>query len=314
MSAGTVKQESIGQKILMYTWYPLILFVPIFLAIYMIRQGMGYAMIITSVSLATAALVFILEYIFPEHKQWQPKGKVMKQDFLHMVITSVVPTKLFEFLLETVAIPILSIWLISYVSGAGLWPGAENHSYIALFLQMLLGDMGYYILHRALHEIPKIWPFHAVHHSADQLYVIASNRAHPIQIFFTYGIQIAILAVMGISEEALIMFSIFVSVNGQLQHCNIKMRCGLFNWIFATSDLHRWHHSILIEQSNSNYGNNVVLWDILLGTRFLPKQVGITHDHIGLPAGTDFPDNYWGHVMAPFNWEKIRYDRDEDES
>ncbi len=313
MSQVMEKKPGFAQKVLLYSWYPVLLFVPIFLAIFMVRQGVNLAVIISSISIGMALLIFGLEYLFPEHKEWQPKGKVMKHDFYHMLITSVVPTKLFEFLLENVALPVLALWIASQVGGWAEWPGAGNNGYLSLFLQMILaihlGDMGYYILHRALHEVPRIWPFHAVHHSPEQLYVIASNRAHPIQIFFTYGIQIAILYSMNISLEALLMFSVFVSVNGQLQHCNIHMRCGIFNWIFATSDLHRWHHSIEIPESNSNYGNNVVLWDILFGTRFLPAQVSIDADHVGLPPGTDFPDTFKGHFMAPFNWEKIRYDR-----
>lgn len=301
-------ERTLGRRILLYALYPLLLFVPIFGAIYWLGQvgEAQYPLIITVVSLGMAVLLFALEYVIPEHKEWHPSGKVMFHDLLHMVITSVVPTELFKAVLLS-----LAVWAAPHISIAGFqaWP-----SHWPLVLQMLLaihlGDMGYYILHRALHEVPKIWPFHAVHHSPEQLYVIASNRAHPIQIFFTYGIQVGILYAMGISQEALLMFSVFVSVNGQLQHCNVNMRCGILNWIFATPDLHRWHHSIEIPESNSNYGNNVVLWDLLFGTRFLPREVGIGHDHIGLPPGTDFPETFWGQVMAPFRWEKIRYDRD----
>lgn len=307
------KNLSIFQKIRVYSTYPLLLFVPIFVAIYMIQQGVNHAVIISSISIFMAILIFVLEYVFPEHKEWHPTKKVMLHDFLHMAITSVVPTKLFEFLI-TLLLPILAIWGAGQIDGFATWYDAGNVSYFSLFLQMLiavhLGDMGYYILHRALHEIPQIWPFHAVHHSPEQLYVVASNRAHPLQIFFTYGMQIAVLYAMGITSEALLMFSVFVSVNGQLQHCNIHLRCGIFNWIFATPDLHRWHHSVEIAESNSNYGNNVVLWDILFATRFLPKQVGIGATHIGLPPGTDFPETFVGQVKAPFRWEKIRYDRD----
>ncbi|MGK0387788.1 MAG: sterol desaturase/sphingolipid hydroxylase (fatty acid hydroxylase superfamily) [Maribacter sp.] len=314
MSVTTKREDSIIQKILLYTWYPAILFTAVFLAIYLIREGYNDVFIIGSISVMAMIFIFIMEYLNPEHKEWQASGKVMKHDFLHMLITSVVPTRLFEFLLR-LALPILGIWGATYVGGLGIWPGTGDMSYLSLFLQMLLaihlGDLGYYILHRSLHEIPRIWPFHAVHHSPEQLYVIAANRAHPIQIFFTYGVQIAILYTMGISSEALLMFSVFVSVNGQLQHCNIRMRCSIFNWIFATADLHRWHHSIEIAESNSNYGNNVVLWDILFGTRFLPSKVTMEHDRIGLPPGTAFPETFWGHVMAPFRWENIRYDRDQ---
>jgi sterol desaturase/sphingolipid hydroxylase (fatty acid hydroxylase superfamily) len=103
------------------------------------------------------------------------------------------------------------------------------------------------------------------------------------------------------------MFGIFVAVNGMLQHCNVKMRFGFLNWIFATAELHRWHHSKKLEESNTNFGNNIILWDILMGTRFCPSD-RLPHSEIGLPDGTNFPETYWGHILTPLNWEEIRYD------
>ncbi len=300
------KKDTFLQKILTYSLYPFILFVPIFIGIWMINAGFNDLAIVGIISIGTALLIVALEYFHPEHNQWRPEWKVLKVDLIHLLVTSVFPPMLFKAVLAMVFLALAQF--ISQNVGFELWPH-HWHLFFQMILAIHLGDMGYYILHRALHEIPRIWPYHAVHHSPEELYVIASNRAHPIQIFFTFGMQMIILWTLGINNEALAMFSIFVAVNGQLQHCNIKMRCGIFNWIFATSDLHRWHHSIEIAESNSNYGNNVVLWDILLGTRFLPEQVVMEHDHIGLPHGTDFPDTYIGQLMVPFNWEKVRYDR-----
>ncbi len=306
MDDALEKEQNFGKTILDYSLYPLILFVPIFLGIWMIGAGINDLLIVSSVSLGTALLIVFMEYIYPEHKQWRPEWKVLKTDLIHLLVTSIVPPMLFKATLAALFLAVAQY--ISNHVGFDLWPH-HWHLFFQMILAIHLGDMGYYILHRALHEMPSIWPYHAVHHSPKELYVIASNRAHPIQIFFTFGMQMIILWTLGINNEALLMFSIFVAVNGQLQHCNIRMRCGIFNWIFATSDLHRWHHSIDIPESNSNYGNNVVFWDILLGTRFLPEQVVMEHDHIGLPEGTDFPMTYWGQLMVPFDWENVRYDR-----
>ncbi len=302
------KDENIWQKILTYSLYPIILFVPIFGALWMIEQEVNDLVIVAITSLGTALFIVFMEYIYPEHNQWRPKWKVLKTDLIHLLVTSVFPPMLFKAVLAALFLALAQF--ISHNVGFDLWPH-HWHLFWQMILAIHLGDMGYYILHRGLHEIPAIWPYHAVHHSPEELYVIASNRAHPIQIFFTFGMQMMILWTLGINDEALLMFSVFVAVNGQLQHCNIKMRCGIFNYVFATSDLHRWHHSIVIPESNSNYGNNIVFWDILLGTWFLPKQVTIEHDHIGLPHGTAFPDTYWGQLMVPFDWENVRYDRKE---
>ncbi len=296
------------ERLLVYSIYPVILFGSILLGLYMMRLGVHEYGIIITFSAGVAIIISILEYVFPEHKEWIPSWKVIKVDLLHMALTTILPGMLFR-ALTSAFLYALAVQIARNV-GFELWP----HHW-PLFLQLLLAlhlaDIGFYIAHRALHEIPSIWPFHAVHHSPEELYVIAANRAHPIQIFFTFGVQFSILWVLGINEEALLLYYIFAGVNGQLQHCNIKMRCGFLNWVFATPDVHRWHHSIVIEESDANYGNSVMLWDLLLGTRKVPKEVTMDHDHIGLPHGTNFPESYLGQLMVPFDWANVRFDREE---
>jgi len=71
------------------------------------------------------------------------------------------------------------------------------------------------------------------------------------------------------------------------------------------AELHRWHHSRRLEESNTNFGQNLIVWDVVFGTRFLPKDreppadIGIA----GLPA---FPMDYWGQLVSPFRWRAIR--------
>ena len=304
------QQNNIRDKILTHSLYPILLFVPVLLGLFMVQSGVNDLVIIGTFSLGMAVVIATIEFIYPEHKEWVPSWKVLKVDLLHLALTTILPPMLFRALLT--AFFYTTAAFISNRVGFELWP----HNW-PLLLQLLLAlhiaDIGFYICHRALHEVEAIWPFHAVHHSPDQLYVIASNRAHPIQIFFTFGAQFAILWTLGINQEALLMYYIFVGVNGQLQHSNIKMRCGFLNWIFATSDVHRWHHSVEIPESDANYGNSVMLWDILLGTRKLPKDVTMPYDHIGLPPGTKFPDTYFGQLMVPFDWANVRFDRPENQ-
>ena len=297
-------------KILTHSLYPLLLFGPILIGLLMVDLGVYDLVIIGTFSIGMAVLIAIIEYVYPEHKEWRPSWKTLKVDLLHLAFTTILPPMIFRALLTT-----FFYSLAHYISqnvGFELWPH-EWPLLLQLFLALHIADFGFYVLHRALHEIEAIWPFHAVHHSPEQLYVIASNRAHPFQIFFSFGVQFMILWTMGINEEALLMYYIFTGINGQLQHCNIKMRCGILNWIFATSDVHRWHHSIEIPESDANYGNSVMLWDILFKTRKVPQDVSMAYDHIGLPHGTNFPDSYLGQLMVPFDWANVRFDREENQ-
>lgn len=54
------------------------------------------------------------------------------------------------------------------------------------------------------------------------------------------------------------------------------MFIGPLCWAFSIVDLHRWHHSRETWQSNNNYGNNLIVYDVLFGTRDLPKDEPIT--------------------------------------
>jgi len=70
------------------------------------------------------------------------------------------------------------------------------------------------------------------------------------------------------------------------------------------TELHRWHHSRSIEEANHNYGGNLILWDVLFGTRFLPRdreppaEIGIGD----LPA---FPMGFWANLAAPLRWGRV---------
>ena len=67
-------------------------------------------------------------------------------------------------------------------------------------------------------------------------------------------------------------------------------------------DLHRWHHSIEIGQSNNNYGNNLIIFDRFFGTYFHPERQIDPNQHIeeiGL-QNPDYPQDYLGQLSAPF--------------
>ncbi len=94
-------------------------------------------------------------------------------------------------------------------------------------------------------------------------------------------------------------------MHGNWQHANVRYKLGWFNWILAGAELHRWHHSSMIRHTNSNYGNNLIIFDVLFGTRCLPEteqnaeQLGLgEHDKV-------FPQTWWRQLLVPFRWESM---------
>ena len=82
------------------------------------------------------------------------------------------------------------------------------------------------------------------------------------------------------------------------------LKLGPLNWVLSTAELHRWHHSTKPEEGNSNYGSNLVLWDLLFGTRFLPREHPPVE--LGLSDMPNFPRRFWGQLLSPFRWAKLK--------
>src|SRR5262249_36053020 len=48
---------------------------------------------------------------------------------------------------------------------------------VQFFLAVVVADLAEYIIHRAFHEVPFLWGFHAIHHSSKTLHWIAGSRS-----------------------------------------------------------------------------------------------------------------------------------------
>ena len=73
-------------------------------------------------------------------------------------------------------------------------------------------------------------------------------------------------AALGAPPEIFTLWVVTASVHGICQHANMQMRIGPLNWVFSMAELHRWHHSRLVRESNTNYGCAIILWDRIFGT------------------------------------------------
>ena len=114
-----------------------------------------------------------------------------------------------------------------------------------------------------------------------------------------------LLVTLGVGEEALLLLLLVSAVHGLFQHGNLKTRIGFLNWIFSMAELHRWHHSVLGAESNHNYGQTIILWDIIFGTRYLPtdRQQPST---IGMAYPSSFPEKFIPQLLSPIQWKRYQ--------
>ena len=264
-------------------------------AVYATLLWLGWAVALASyvAVLTGAALVTLHETKLPYRREWRPTGGVVTADALFMGTVQGVLPLLLSF---TVVIWLVGLLDTTGLSIDGLWPvGIPLAAQVCLLL--LAADFPRYWLHRAFHGVPTMWRLHAVHHSPHQLYWLNVGRFHPIEKSIQYAVDSLPFALLGAPQETLAAYFVFYAINGFFQHSNCMVRLGPLNYVVSGPELHRWHHSEILAESNNNYGNNLILWDILFGTRWLPtgREVGPLGLH-----NRAYPLGFFAQMRTPF--------------
>jgi len=242
--------------------------------------------------LSAALLIQVLEFALPYEKSWLPNKGDVGNDLMFMAALQIVLPKALAFLV----VSYLLGWFQSLGWTATLWPH-ELSPFLQAGVMLLSADFLRYWLHRAYHEVAFMWPFHAVHHSPHKLYWMNVNRFHPFDKASQYIFDAMPFVLLGVSEEVLALYFVFYAVNGFFQHCNIDVRLGVLNYLVSGPELHRWHHSIHPEESNQNYGNNLIVWDLVFGSYFLPKDRSV--GELGL-INRRYPLSFVKQMGTPF--------------
>lgn len=269
-------------------------------ALALMRTGMDPALTILPLIVASYAFIALSERLLPWHRSWLHSRGDVRTDVGLFLTNGVVNLAANPLLLAGAAAA--GAWLAARV-GLGLWP-AGWPVMAQLGLGLVVAEFVEYSFHRAMHEVPWLWRFHATHHSAPRLYWLNAARFHPVDLFLVGTVKLAPLAVLGAGAPVFALVNLFSAIHGAFQHANVPVRLGPLNWIFSMTELHRWHHSKTIEESNHNYGGNLILWDVLFGTRFLPADRE-PPEAIGIEALPAFPMGFWANLASPFRWARL---------
>jgi len=271
-------------------------------ALWGMDSGFDPAMVVFPISLASLVLVAVMERILPYRREWNRSHGDLRTDALYY-LTQIFVGGLFAPVIGMLTI-ILGGWLSAHLGG-WLWP-----THWPVLAQVLLASVVReffdYWAHRSMHRFDWLWRFHATHHSAQRVYWLNATRAHPVEIAYRFSfVWVLPLAVLGVPEEVLALATVTAIVADAFQHANIAIRLGPLSWIFSIGDLHRWHHSRLRRESDTNYGNVYIFWDVIFGTRFLPKDRK-PPAQVGLGGMEAFPSGFFAQWISPFRWSQIR--------
>lgn len=293
-----LKDTLMSRTLIDYLLWPLILIAACIPTGIGIAHGHGpMAFNLTYFSLA--ALLYFIERWHPHEKEWLISDGQEIPDLAHTAFT--------KSFVQLLVVSMTWLGLATVVGGdmgTGIWP---NHwpKFAQVVLGLVVAEFGLYWAHRVAHEWMLLWRFHAVHHSSKKLWFFNTGRFHIIDTLKSMIFSAPLLALAGAPRFVVEWFGAITAYIGFLTHCNIQMRFGWLNYIFNTPALHRWHHSMDLREGNKNYGENLMLWDLIFGTYY---DDATRRPPVAIGIKDAMPRSWWGQIIEPFRWKKFQGD------
>ncbi len=169
-------------------------------------------------------------------------------------------------------IPALSAIVMAGIvreNGWGLLNFVDCPAWAAIALSFLAADLIAYALHRASHRYRPLWRLHRVHHSDSELDLSTLFRVHPLTVLLLVVVDGAAIFALGLHPAGIALHVVAKHVTMTLGHANISLRDSKGTWLsrlVVTPAFHARHHSALVRETDSNYGEVLSVWDHLLGS------------------------------------------------
>jgi sterol desaturase/sphingolipid hydroxylase (fatty acid hydroxylase superfamily) len=223
--------------------------------------------------LAILVVIFVpLEYLFAAHpKEIWRKGIVT--DLGYYFLNSLVPAMLLSVpaaMLAWTANRVIPGGFLAVMAGLPLWA--------RVIAGLIAGEVGYYWGHRWSHEIPFLWRFHSIHHSAEHVDFLVNTRAHPLDMVFSRFFGLVPIYALGLAGPVgaigmlvPVIVTLIATTWGFFIHANLRWRFGPLEWLISTPVFHHWHHT-LSGPVNRNYSSTLPWVDRIFGTHYLPKE------------------------------------------
>lgn len=189
--------------------------------------------------------------------------------------------------------------------GWGLLNNYAVPTWLAIPLAVMAMDFAIWLQHVLVHAVPALWRLHRVHHADLDYDLTTGARFHPLEILLSMTIKFATITVLGAPVLAVVIFEIVLSSGALFNHGNIRLPAALdraLRWVVVTPDMHRVHHSVEPDESNSNFGFNLTWWDRLFGTYREQARAGQLAMTIGIHGHSDPHEvaRLSGMLLLPF--------------
>jgi sterol desaturase/sphingolipid hydroxylase (fatty acid hydroxylase superfamily) len=210
--------------------------------------------------------------------------------------------------------PLAAVGMAAFATANG-W-GLLNHFQVPFWLAVPVAviamDFVIWLQHVMVHAVPMLWRLHQVHHADLDYDLTTGARFHPIEIGLSMLIKFATITVLGPPVLAVVIFEALLNATAMFNHGNIRLPAALdrvLRGLVVTPDMHRVHHSMEDDETNSNFGFNLPWWDRLFGTYRAQPRAGHEQMIIGIHGHRDPREvaQLPGLLMLPFRGEVQGY-------
>jgi sterol desaturase/sphingolipid hydroxylase (fatty acid hydroxylase superfamily) len=229
------------------------------------------------------AFVAIWELIAPRRILTTPKSGRWRDNLAIVFINSVMVRLL-------IPITPVAVALLLQERNWGLLNFMNIPYWAVVIIGVIVLDLTIYFQHVMFHAVPVLWRLHMMHHADLDFDLTTGLRFHPIEIFLSMGIKLAVILLFGHTVLAVIIFEVLLNATSTFNHGNVYIPKGIdriLRLFVVTPDMHRVHHSVIIRETNSNFGFNLPWWDRLFGTYRAQPAAGHEGMTIGLSRFRD---------------------------
>ncbi len=241
------------------------------------------------------ALIYVpLERLWPQYPEQGTFRKGWAQDLVYFMSTHL-PIQILSFLVllpatqftKFLGVPVLQ----QFIARMPWW--------LQFFLAIVVADVAEYFIHLALHKVPFLWRFHAIHHSSKALDWIAGSRSHFVDDTLVRGF-ILVPLMLGFSQTIILAYLIFVTLHATWTHCNFGPSAKWIEKFLVMPRYHHWHHTSQKEAIDKNFAIHFPWIDRIFGTYYYPDE---WPESYGL-AGEEISPSFFGQTIEPFTKRK----------
>ncbi len=199
---------------------------------------------------------------------------------------------LFYFLISTMFVQVLAFITLAPSTiineNTGSWDAfrafvASMPWLLQFVIAVFISDFAQYWYHRLFHQVPFLWGFHAVHHSAKSMDWLAGSRMHIVEVILLRTVTSLPLFTLGFDASVMQAYIGFVYIYSSLLHANVGGNFNRLGHWLATPRFHHWHHGLEREAFDVNFAIHFPIIDKMFGTFHLPedrwpKDYGIPED------------------------------------